>query len=303
MKRTKGAIVKVQPGTPSLAIITPSYRPDFELCRDLNTSILRFTSTEVEQYIIVPASDRGLFNTISGSRTHIQDVREYIPDSIFKLPRTNMWINARRPFPPIRGWIAQQIVKLGAAASMTTDVVVLVDSDILFIRSMSADSYMRDGRLALFEMPDGVDASLPRHRQWHATARRLLGLPALDLPRYPDYICWPCAWSPDVVRSMLDHIQSVTGTHWATAIGRQLHFSEMILYGVYVREIMQPAMLPSTSKMHCLNHSEEVALDEDALRLLLSTAGPLDYAVMVSAKSGTPLEIRRAVLNSYTARA
>ncbi len=287
--------------TPTLAVITPSYRPDFELCQDLNSSILRFTAPGVEHYIIVPGSDRSLFAAISGERTQIQDVQDYLPSYVVKVPRTNIWLNIRRPGPPIRGWIAQQIIKLAAAAAMTTDVVVLVDSDIVLIRPVSAESFMEDGRLVLFEVAGGIDGSLPRHQQWHATARRLLGLPILESSTYPDYICCPCAWSPAVVRTMLARIQSVTGTHWATAIGQQIHFSEMILYGVYVREVMKSADIPSRSNMHCLNHYEEVPLDESSLRSLLSTTGPEDCAVMVSAKSGTPLETRRAVLNSFQA--
>ncbi|MDE8588526.1 DUF6492 family protein [Arthrobacter sp. NQ4] len=287
---------------PTLAVVTPSYRPDFELCRDLNSSILRFTYSDVEQYIIVPESDRKLFSTLAGSRTHIQDVREYLPGSIIKLPRTNMWINARRPLPPIRGWIAQQIVKLGAAAAMTTDVVVLVDSDVVLIRPMSSQTFMQHGQLALYEVAGGIDSSLPRHRLWYATARRLLGLPSMESPELPDYICCPCAWSPALVRSMLGRIESVTGTDWVSAVGKELHFSEMILYGVYVRDVLNSSHVPSSSTMHCLNHYEEEPLNEDALRLLLSTATPLDFAVMVSAKSGTQLQTRRAVLSSFTAR-
>jgi hypothetical protein len=73
----------------------------------------------------------------------------------------------------------------------------------------------------------------------------------------------------------------------------------MILYGVYVREVMKTADIPSSSTMRCLNHYEEVPLDERALGSLLSATGPQDLAVMISAKSGTPVETRRAVLNAF----
>jgi hypothetical protein len=285
----------------TLSVITPSYRPDFELCRDLNASILRYTQPGVEHHIIVPGRDQSLFAAVSGGRTQIRDVQDYLPRSMVKVPRTNFWLDIRRPGPPIRGWIAQQIIKLAAAASMTTDVVILVDSDIVLIRPVRAESYMTGGRLALFEVADGIDGSLPRHRLWHAAARRLLGLPVLDRATYPDYICCPCAWSPALVRAMLARIQSVTGMHWASAIGQQIHFSEMILYGVFIRDVMKSTDIPSTSTMRCLNHYEEVPLDESSLRSLLSTADPRDLAVMVSAKSGTPVETRRAVLGTFQA--
>jgi hypothetical protein len=288
--------------SPECAIITPSYRPDFELCQDLNSSILRFTPLDVQHHVIVPNADVGTFAAISGQRTKIHDVQDYLPHWMVKVPRMNAWLNVRRPMPPIRGWIAQQIVKLAAAASMTTNVVILIDSDIVLIKPMTADSFTVDGRLALFEVADGIDSSLPRHQEWYAAARRLLGLPPLRSATYPDYICCPCAWSPAVVRSMLARIETVTGTHWATAIGREIHFSEMILYGVYVRAFMDAANTPSSTNMHCLNHYEEVPLDEPSLRSLLLTTGPEDVAVMISAKSGTSLATRRAVLDSFQAQ-
>lgn len=283
---------------PSLALITPSYAPDFELCADLAESVLRFTGPEVQHYILVPATDLGAFSALAGSRTMVQDAGQFLSWPFLKIPWTNIWLNVRRPFPPVRGWVAQQIVKLAAAASMDTDVVLLIDSDVLLIRGIDASSFAPSGQLRLFETPDGVDESLPRHRLWHGAARRLLGLPVLNAAVLPDYICWPCAWSPEVVRLMLERVESVTGLPWATAIGRELHFSEMILYGVYVREVLA-AEDGTTSTMRCLNHSDEIALDEPALRSLLKGAGPDDIAIMISAKSGTPLGVRRRVLANF----
>lgn len=284
---------------PTFAVLTPSYRSDIELCRDLNTSVLRFTPPDVQHYIIVPRTDQELFRTMAGQRTHIQDAQDFLPRWMVKVPKFNAWVNLRQPAPPIRGWITQQIIKLAAAASMATDVVLLADSDIVLIRPLSADSYVVDGQLALFEVADGIDSSLPRHQEWHATARRLLGLTPLTAVTYPDYICCPCAWSPSLVRSMLNRIEFVTGTHWTTAIGQQLHFSEMILYGVYVREIAGSQVTPTISTMQCLNHYEETPLDEASLRSFLSSISPHDRAVMISAKSGTSITTRRAVLSSF----
>jgi Family of unknown function (DUF6492) len=230
----------------------------------------------------------------------LQDAGRYLPASMLKVPAINCWLNLRRPFPPVRGWVAQQLVKLAAAAAMETDVVLLIDSDVVLIRQLAAQSFAPTGELELFEVPNGIDGSLPRHHLWHAAARRLLGLPPTYEELLPDYICWPCAWSPTLVRAMLQRVEQVTGKTWATAIGGELHFSEMILYGVYVREVLgASANLPTTSSMRCLNHSEESALDEYALRQLMQQAGEEDFAIMVSAKSGTPLDVRRRLLTGF----
>lgn len=281
-----------------LALLTPSYIKDFDICSDLIRSVLRNTESDVEHHIIVPKSDVPAFKSLAGSRTIISDTRSYLPSSMKQVSHLNAWINYRAPFPPIRGWMAQQIVKLAAAARSQSDVVLLIDSDVLLIRQVSASSFYRSGRLKLFEMPSGIDASLPRHHLWHATARRLLGLPPYKASTLPDYICWPCAWQPSVVRTMLARVEAVTGLPWPTAVGKELNFSEMILYGVYVREVVGASEeLALSDDMHCVNHSHEIALTERQLSQMLSSAKPEDFAIMISAKSGTPLSVRRRFLN------
>jgi hypothetical protein len=258
---------------------------------------MRHTGVDVEHHIIVPAADVEAFRRLAGPRTFIEDVRDYLPRTMVSIPGVNVWLNLRRPVPPVRGWIAQQIVKLAAAAAMETDVVLLVDSDIVLIRPIDEGSYSPKGVLELFEVPDAVDKTLPRHRLWHAVARRLLGLPAAEATLLPDYVCCPCAWSPAIVRKMLARIESVTGLGWATAVGRELHFSEMILYGVYVREILGATQeIRCTNDMRCLNHYDEVPLGEKELQALVANTGVEHLAVMISAKSGTELSVRRKVL-------
>jgi hypothetical protein len=255
----------------TLSIVTPSYLPDLELCRDLQASVLNFTAPDVDQFIIVPGADRTHFADLAGARTKIRDVGDFLPRSMVKVPAMNMWVNACRPFPPVRGWVAQQIVKLAAAAAMTTDVVLLLDSDVLLIRSLTAAAFAPNGVLQLFELPDGVDATLPRHRVWHHAARRMLGLPPLTAGLLPDYICWPCAWSPAIV---------------------------------YVREVLgAESPVDTTARMRCVSHSDEIPLDEQSLRSMLDAISPEDLAIMVSAKSGTDLTTRRSVLNAFQAPA
>ncbi|MFC8038218.1 DUF6492 family protein [Paenarthrobacter sp. NPDC057355] len=281
----------------SLAIITPSYAPDFELCVELNSSVLQNTDQDVQHHIVVTRRDLARFSQLANSRTTIHDVREFLPRSMLSVPGLNMWVNPKRPFPPVRGWIAQQMVKLSAAASMKTDVALLVDSDVVVLRPLDAALYAPGAELPLFCVPDGVDASLPGHRVWNAVARRLLGLPSVEALPLPDYVCCPCAWDPLIVRSMLKRVEQSTGLPWHIAIGRELHFSEMTLYGVFVDELCGTAA--RTSDMHCVNHYEETPLDTQGYLELLRTARPTDAAVMVSAKSGTPLHVRRQALELF----
>lgn len=290
------------PGNKSVGIITPSYAPDLELCADLNASVMRYCDDAVVHHIVVPSRDMTKFLPLANPRTRIHSVDEFLPRSLRQIPGMNLWLNIRHPLPPVRGWIAQQIVKLSAAASIKTDIALLVDSDVALIRPVSSLIYAPDGELELFRVTDGVDDSLPRHRLWHDAARRLLGLPATHAHLLPDYICCPCPWSPLIVRAMFARIEQVTGLHWATAVGKELHFSEMILYGVYVEEILaKTRCTPVSANMHCLNSYDEVALSKRDFQQLLSSGRATDVAVMVSAKSGTPLDVRREALQEFAA--
>ncbi|MCR2793563.1 DUF6492 family protein [Microbacterium sp. zg.Y625] len=287
----------------TLEILTPSYAPDFELCRDLVESVQRFAPPGTLHRIVVPAHDHRLFAELAGDNVTVQTVGHLLPTRMRKVPRANAWIDVRHPWPPVRGWIAQQVVKLGAAAGSTADRVLLVDSDIVFIRPFSIADYGAGGGIPLYRLPSGVHEGMTRHVIWDTVARRMLGLP---LParggdaRLPDYICCPCIWDPAVVRALLAWVQERAGIPWQAAIGRNLHFSEMVLYGVYVDEIVSaytPVM--HQTAMRCVNHYDENPLDDEAFARLLGAASEEDVAVMVSAKSGTDLATRRRAIAAF----
>jgi hypothetical protein len=279
-----------------MIVLTPSYEPDFGLCVDLQRSILAHSPDSVEHHIVVPRSDIDLFRQLDGARVQIHDVTEILPRSFRQLPGANVWTNLWRPFPPVRGWIAQQILKLAAAARSDADVVLLVDSDVVFVRPFTADTFIQGGVVRFYRREDAIPGDKDRHVRWHQNARRLLGLPP-GRPPFHDYICWPGPWSPKIVRAMLRRVEHVTGRRWPTAIGSRLHFSEMILYGVYVDEILgAPANTYASDDMHCVNYFDEVPLDADDLHEFLGRIDNDDLAVMISAKSHTPLSLRRRAL-------
>jgi Family of unknown function (DUF6492) len=278
-----------------MLVLTPSFGPDFELCADLNRSVLGYSPAEVRHQIIVPKNDVPLFRKLANDRTQIRTEAEFLPTSFVRAPWVNATINLRRPFPPVRGWILQQVLKLAAAADADADVVLLVDSDIEFVRPFSADTFLREGVVRFYRLPDGVDQRLPRHVAWHNGARALLGL-SMAPPPMPDYVSSLLAWQPAIVRQLLDRVEQVTRRRWADAVAAQLHFSEWTLYGVYVDNILRgPAtdFADDTSLCHTLWGT--VPLDESTVAEFVAGMAADDVAVMISAKTHTPLAIRRAV--------
>jgi Family of unknown function (DUF6492) len=286
----------------TLAVITPSFGPDFELCAALHASVLAHSPESVRHHIIVPPQDVALFRRLDGPRAQIYAETDFLPRSFRPLPGLNVSVNLRRPFPPLRGWILQQIIKLAAAARADADVVVLVDSDIEFIRRFSSDTFRRDGVVRFYRKLDEVDDRLPRHMIWHRVSRSLLGLPP-GSPPYPDYVSSLMAWDPVIVRKLLDRVESVTGRRWTDVVGRHLHFSEWTLYGAFVDEVLGGAARSrGTEDPLCHAYWDEVALNERTLQEFLAATAPDDIAVMISAKSRTPVAIRQAGFSSFASR-
>jgi len=286
-----------------LAIITPSYAPDFELCRDLNTSVLACTPHFAVHYIITPRRDLPRFSVLRGPRTKVWPVEQLLPAYIVGIPGTNFWLNLRRPLPPVRGWVMQQIVKLQAATLIEADMYLLVDSDVAFVRPVTAETFWRDGRIKFYRKTAGIDFNLPRHLIWHDVARRLLGL-RRALPPLPDYISAFNVWDRYTVLALQQRIHEITGRPWIDVVAAQLHFSEFILYGVFVDEILGPdANVAPTDSLPCHSYWDPYPLDFNGANQFINTMTIDDVAVMISAKSHTPLDVRRAILSGLRGRA
>ena len=281
-----------------LAVITKSYAPDFELCAALNRSVLDYSSSMVQHQIVVPRSDLKLFGRLAGPRTHVRCEADLLPRTFVRVPFSNLMVNLSRPFPPVRGWIQQQVVKLAAIAASEDDAVLVVDSDVEFIRPFNAEMFVRDGMVRFFRGRNPIDRRLPRHMTWHRVARALLGLPAAE-PPYPDYISSPLAWDPAIVRRMLARVAATTGRPWPAAIAGQLDFSECVLHGVYVDEV---AAAPANSFVSddplCRVYWEQTPLNMDDAARFIRSVRPTDIAVVLQSKSRTPPAVREAIFSA-----
>jgi hypothetical protein len=282
-----------------MVILTKSYTPDFELCADLSRSVRENAPETADHNIIVPRSDLKLFGQLRSPRTHICCEQDFLPRSFIAVPLSNFTLNLSRPFPPVRGWIMQQVIKLAAVAASEHDVVLLADSDVEFARPFTAETFVRDGAVRFFRQPDQIDERLPRHVTWHRVARKLLGLPSAE-PPLPDYISPLVAWDPALVRRMLERIATVAGRPWPSAIAGLFHFSECILYGVFVDEVVRGSAAAFASHDPlCLFHWSGVALTHETAAEFLNRMRPTDIAAMISSKSLTPLDVKRAAFAKY----
>ena len=98
-----------------IAFVTQTYKADYDECLLLCESIDRFVPAEIKHYLFVNDEDYDLFSHLKNERRKVMKKSAIIPKWLKKFPIKlfghTVWVS---PFTiPVRGWIIQQICKLG----------------------------------------------------------------------------------------------------------------------------------------------------------------------------------------------
>src|SRR4051812_41100109 len=202
--------------TPRIAIVTPSYPPDFERCKLLVESVQQHVGPKVTQYLFVKKRDVQLFSQLRGPRTEIIVAESVLPWWLHKIPLVkNGWINFQGAL--VRNWILQQIVKLSAANAVQEDVLAFVDSDVAFIRPFDINRFVRGDLVRLFRVKNANrlrSGSAKEYDEIDEGTSRALGTPLVHIPH--NYEGQMITWRRDVALKLQDHISAVHGQHRVT---------------------------------------------------------------------------------------
>ncbi|MBB2909104.1 hypothetical protein FHS43_000350 [Streptosporangium becharense] len=205
-------------------------------------------------------------------------------------------MNSRRPWPPVRGWVMQQTLKIALTAELDAAAVMVADSDVVLVRPTTAASFTVGGRLCLHREEGGVTPGMERHILWHRVSRELLGLPPAPPPPLVDYVTALNFWTPATARALQHRVSETTGRPWLDAFNSRLHISEFMLYGVFVDEILAASCPPPSNTTICHKNWQRTPLDREDALAFADRLGPDAVAMMISAKSGTPYEVRQAAI-------
>jgi len=230
----------------AVQLITCSYSGDLEVCRLLCASVDKFAPEDVTHRLYVPKADLPLFADLATSQRVIGAQEDLLPKWLWKvplpgpkwrarlrLPRRNVYLT---PFSlPVRGWIAQQMMKIAATLGSDADIIVHVDSDSAFVRPFTVSCLMADGKTRFHASEES--AELEAHVPWYAAAGRLLGLPEADYYT-TEYIDQIVVWRRTVVEGMAARIEASTGMGWAKALAKTPHLAEYVIYGVFVDQVL-----------------------------------------------------------------
>lgn len=296
----------------SLLIATLSFRGDLELCRLMCETMDRFVPEEIPHLLAVPRADMALFAPMANRRRTIITQQELLPPWLHRIPMPNPRIRRLLRLPRrdvyfsrrgglIRGWIAQQMMKIEVASRAETDAILHVDSDVAFVRPLRPDHVFADGMVRFLRRPGDADTEM--HRRWHAAAGRLLGLP--PRPYYgADYIDVMIPWRPQLVRAMLAHIREVSGKDPFEALAGEPDFSEYILYGIHAEHIvgLERNGHYASEQPICATIWSDVSSDRLAARLDGMAVAADQVAVGIQSTIPVGIEERRRLLDRLIAR-
>src|ERR1700759_4731432 len=288
------------PEMTSVALLTPTYARDFELCKLLCESVDRHVTPFAKHYLLVPDSDYELFSSFISERRAGIPASAFLPSWLRPMPR--MFQRKRRQFwwstraRPVSGWHVQQFLKIAATMSLPHERYCILDSDIVFFRDYDLSPFEAPNAIPLFRITNEVTAEQPRHSRWVETSHQLLGLTTPPLPA-PDYIGHIIFWDRDTTRAMVSRIEAATGRGWVEALCRTRDFSEYMLYGYFAEsdDTLAASHAP-VSTTPCVSYWEAPRLDKPGLSRLLGRARPDDVAFSVASFSLTPVDVIRAAI-------
>jgi len=284
------------------AVVTPSFARDYELCRALNESVLRFVPASVKHYIFVDRCDFALFRTLEESRTVIATIEEILPPGFFKVPFSKKWWVSLSARYPAKGWLVQQLAKLSAAHVLKERVVINMDSDVRFIRSVELAKFGSGGQTRMYRKPGGIVAGM-KHVAWHQNVCRLLGIESDELPM-DDYVGNVISWDRRVALDACTRVEAVSGRPWHVAFTRGRKVSEYLLYGLYVDKIVgpQPAGIWIDERSWCLTHWGPQPLHEADLESFVAVLKPDDLAFSIAGYTATENRVVQTALRLVSER-
>lgn len=292
---------------PRVAIISPTYRNDYELAVDLCRSVDAFFEGECEHILIVPQHDLKLFSSLQGPRRKVVTQQSVLKRQGF----THLPIPTRIRIPPfidmklrqqwwckglgrVSGWVAQQLIKLSASDLTDAELLIFMDSDIVLVKPLSVDRLLTDGRINLLQVP--MRSDLTEHQAWYRLARQLLALPDSTPPRY-NYIGQLVTWDRANLIKLHAHIAKAFNEPWQRVVSRRNNLAEYILYGVFCDEVLGPAN-GHAAQPSDLTHSVWTSATELSVAGVCEGLHDRHVALHIQSTLRLPIERRRALLKS-----
>lgn len=285
---------------PDAALLTASYAADFERCRLLCETVDRHVSGASHHYLLVEHRDVAMFRALEGANRTVVDERDILPSWLRDIPdpaslfRRRIWLSLKAP--PLRGWHVQQLRRMAIARHIHQETLVYVDSDVAFLKPFDCARFWQGGKLRLFRRNDVLlTPGHDEHLIWSRNAAAVLGIAAPQVSPH-DYISTLIAWRRSSVLAMLGHIEQVAKRQWAEAVAARRQFSECMIYGRYVDEVIDGAGHYHGSEEFCRVHWTGTPMTDAQFEAFVTTMSGNQVAIGMQSFIGTDLgRIRKLV--------
>jgi hypothetical protein len=253
-----------------------------------------------QHYLLVEHRDVALFRRLENSRRTVVDERDLLPhwlhafDDPLSLFRRRIWLSLKTM--PLRGWHVQQLRRIAISAHAGEDVLVFCDSDVAFLKPFDCSAFWRDGKVRLFRR-DGVlsGEGHEEHRIWSRNAGSALGIDPSVVSSH-DYISTLIAWRRETMTAMCARIEQIHGRTWVEVVGAARKFSECMLYGRFVDDVLDGAGHFHGSEELCRVHWTGEALSDEEFRRFVAAMAPEQVAIGMQSFIGTDIgRIRRLI--------
>ncbi len=280
------------------AMVTPSFSLDFERCRLLCETVDAHVSGMEHHYLLVEHRDVKQFRQLESARRTVVDERDLLPswlhvfDDSFGSRRRRIWLSLRTL--PLRGWHVQQLRRIAIASKVDVDTLVYCDSDVVFLKPFDLGAFHSPQGTRLFRRDDALlDERYATHRIWSRNAGRSLGIADVGGSAH-DYITTLIAWDRATVVAMAAHIEDVHARNWVEVIGGSRRYSECIIYGRFVDEVLGGAGHWHDSREFCRVHWTGDPLTDEAFEAFVAGMEPSQVAIGMQSFIGTDMaRIRR----------
>ena len=256
-----------------VTFFTPSYIGDLDRAIWMRRSLRKFFQGEVRHLISVPKKDMHQFQLALDDDESVEIVSQeevvskaFYPDLFYRLiekvAKNQLWRLEKHAGRP--GWIVQQIVKLSCSHWIKSGAVVMIDSDLIFMRPFNLhDLGLAEKVFPLVKITPKDEQS--RHRNHIDNSRTILGLSAG--PSEHHYMGYPTLWNVAWLKELQHYLSKHSGKSWQSALLDARHISEYTIYGIFVEEILKPVELSLiTYPFH------QIAWDIDSFNQIRKTA-------------------------------
>jgi hypothetical protein len=284
------------------AIITPSYRGDYERCQLLCESMDALVTGPWHHYIIVDRIDFELFRPMQSEKRTILIVENILPPWLRQIKFLRLFIRRSVyfsfPFGFAGGWQIQQVVKLSMAFHLKEEGLLYCDSDVFFLRRFNVSTLNANGSFRFFRTKETIQYHSGVLATFLAASSLQLGLGKYSFPG-PRYVDNLVPWHAPTVRLLCERVSEVSGKDWRVALGARFMLSEYTLYGLFVEHTLKSrSYFFETNESLCLTAWDKSHLEGADFGEYVKKLAPHQVAIGIQSFINMRIDVLRSHLHS-----